>query len=297
MAIKTFAPGADNSLGLVKDIRAEFGGTPGQTDDGRIFPASISQYYRGGTYVANTSFNQNVPAAGEVQFSDYYGAKYGQPPVITFPNPGFESGTINWIKLEQQIWLNGSPPANTVGTASILGWPTPTDPTPNPSGGGGRVSPGAVSYFPRGSSISIVSSPFGTGNAVSLTIANGTVARRSPSGASGNGTILYGPVIVSESPGVVVAGTTLQFNWYAQPGGDAYNVFGYMLNPNNGQTIVILDDMSPNNGGLQTTPLRTFTGAEAGEYHFVFVCGAFDYTFGRVVGATLIIDNITLTQP
>ena len=69
-----------------------------------------------------------------------------------------------------------------------------------------------------------------------------------------------------------------------------------MLDTNNGNTIVILDEMSPNNGGLNTRTV-TFTGAQTGVYHFVFVCGAFDYTFGRLVGATLIIDNITLTQP
>ena len=296
MTIKTFSstPGADNSLGLVKDIRAEFSGTPGLAPDGRINPARISQYYRGGEYVVNSSINQAIPTEGQVGFSNYYGAKYGIPPVVTYPNAGFENGTVSWTSINQQIWLNGATPANTSGLTTILGWPTPTDPTPRPVSS--RVSPGAVSYFPAGSSIGIVSSPFGTGNAVALTINNGSVSRRSPSGASGNGTILYGPVIVSESPGVVVAGTQLAFNWYAQPGGDAYNVFGYMLNPDNGNTIVILDDMSPSNGGLQTTTI-TFTGAQAGSYHFVFVCGAFDFTFGRVVGATLIIDNINLIQP
>jgi hypothetical protein len=264
--------------------------------DGRIFPASISQYYRGGPFVTNTPLTQTIPTSGVVRFSNYYGTTYGPPPVLEFPNSGFENGTIGWTLINEQIWLNGATPANTSGRTTILGIPTPTDPTPNPVGGTGRASPGAVSYFPRGSSMSLVSSPFGTGNALALTINNGTVARRSPSGALGNGTLLYGPVIVSESAGLVVAGTRLVFNWYAQPGGDAYNVFGYMLDPLTGNTIVILDDMSPNNGGLQTTAI-TFTGAQAGNYHFVFVCGAFDYTFGRVVGATLIIDNISLIQP
>ena len=297
MTIKIFTPGADNSLGLIKDIRAEFGGTPGVAPDGRINPARISQYYRGGEYVSDSPTNQAIPTAGLVRFSNYYGAKSGPAPVTTFPNSGFENGTINWTLINEQIWLNGATPANTSGRTTILGWPTPTDPTPNPAGSGGRISPGAVSYFPRGSSIGLTSSPFGTGNAVALTINKGTVSRRSPSGALGNGTLLYGPVIVSENAGLVVAGTTLQFNWYAQPGGDAYNVFGYMLNPDNGQTIVILDEMSPNNGTPQLTAPYTFSAAQAGSYHFVFVCGAYDYTHGRVVGATLIIDNINLTQP
>jgi hypothetical protein len=69
-----------------------------------------------------------------------------------------------------------------------------------------------------------------------------------------------------------------------------------MLNPTTGSTITILDDMNPVNGGLQTTSI-TFTAGQAGSYHFVFVCGAFDYSFGRGIGASLIIDNINLIQP
>lgn len=293
MTIKTFSgnPGADNSLGLVKDIRAEFGGTPGLEPDGRIKPTKISQYYRGGSFVTDTALTQTIPAFGQVRFSNYYGTTAG---VESYSNPSFDLGTTSWTLINSQIWLNGAPPANIPGgLATVLGWPTPTDPTPNPVGGGG-TSPGAVSKFPNGSSISLVASPFGTGNAVSLTINNGSVTF--PSRAASRGTLLYGPVIASDEAGIVVAGTTLTFNWYAVPGGDAYNVFGYMLDTNNGNTIVILDEMSPNNGGLNTKTI-TFTGAQAGAYHFVFVCGAFDYTFGRAIGATLIIDNINLTQP
>jgi hypothetical protein len=287
MTIKVFTPGADNSLGLIKDIRAEFGGTPGLAPDGRINPARISQYYRGGSFVKNTSLTQTIPVAGQVRFSNYYGTTAG---VESYSNPSFELGTVSWTLINSQIWLSGAPPANIpTGLATVLGWPTPTDPTPNPNG-----SPGAVSKFPNGSSISLVASPFGTGNAVALTINNGSVTF--PTKSKARGTLLYGPVIASEEAGIVVAGTTLTFNWYAVPGGDAYNVFGYMLDTNNGNTIVILDEMSPNNGGLNTRTV-TFTGAQTGAYHFVFVCGAFDYTFGRFVGATLIIDNITLTQP
>lgn len=276
MAIKTFVVGGDNSLGLVKDIRAEFGGTPGFATDGRIKPASISQYYKGGMFVPSIAQNAAVPTSGQVKFSNYFGARTAStPPVYTFPNAGFESGTTGWTLLNQQIRLNG-------GT-TILGWPTPTDPTPNPIGGGGRVSPGDIGTF-SGPSSGLTSSPFGTGSAVLLNIPTQQVIA---------GIIIYGPVLYSNNPVYVVAGTKLRFNWYAQPGGDAYNVFGYMLNPVTGQTITILDDMSPDNGGLKTTAI-TFTAGQAGTYHFVFVCGAYDYTHGTVIGASLIIDNVII---
>jgi hypothetical protein len=281
MAIKTFSstPGADNSLGLVKDIRAEFGGTPGFAPDGRIKQASISQYYKGGTFVPSIAQNALVPTAGQIRFTNYYGARTAStPPVYTFPNAGFESGTTGWTFLNQQIRLNG-------GT-TILGWPTPTDPTPNPySDEAGLFSPGDIGTF-TGANSGLTASPFGAGTAALLDIPTQTVIA---------GIIIYGPVLYSNNPVYVVAGTILTFNWYAQPGGDAYNVFGYMLNPVNGATITILDDMSPNNGGLRTTT-RTFTSGEAGTYHFVFVCGAYDYTHGTVIGASLIIDNVTINN-
>jgi hypothetical protein len=280
MAIKTFSstPGADNSVGLVKDIRAEFGGTPGFAPDGRIKQASISQYYKGGTFVPSIAQNSAVPTAGQIRFTNYYGARTAStPPVYTFPNAGFESGSTGWTFLNAQIHLNG-------GT-TILGWPTPTDPTPNPySEEAGAYSPGDVSAF-SGPNSYISSSPFGAGSAAYLNIPDQYI--------SIGGTILYGPVLYSNNPVYVVAGTILTFNWYAVPGGDAYNVYGYMLNPVTGATIEILDDMSPNNGGLQTTT-KTFTAGQAGTYHFVFVCGAYDYTHGTFIGATLVIDNVTI---
>lgn len=277
MAVKTFSstPGADNSLGLVKDIRAEFGGTPGFALDGRIKQASISQYYKGGMFVPSIAQNATVPTAGQVRFSNYFGTRTAStPPLYTFPNSGFESGTTGWTLLNQQIHLNG-------GT-TILGWPTPTDPTPNPSGPYG-TSPGDVSSF-SGADSSLTSSPFGTGNAVLLNIPDQRVVA---------GTIIYGPVLYSNNPVYVVAGTKLTFNWKAVPGGDAYNVYGYMLNPVTGGTIELLDAMSKTDVSLRTTTM-TFTAAQAGTYHFVFVCGAYDYTHGTVIGASLIIDNVII---
>ena len=278
MAIKTFVSGADNSLGLVKDIRAEFGGTPGFAPDGRIKQANISQYYKGGLFVPNISQNAAVPTSGQVNFSNYFGTRTAStPPLYSFPNSNFSAGSTGWTFLNSQVHLNG-------GT-TILGWPTPTDPTPNPySDRAGLYSPGDVSSF-SGPNSGIATSPFGTGNAAYLNIPDQFI--------SVGGTILYGPVLYSNNPVYVVAGTKLDFTWYAQPGGDAYNVYGYMLNPVTGGTIELLDAMSPNNGSAVTTH-KEFTAAQAGTYHFVFICGAYDYTHGRFIGATLWIDNVII---
>lgn len=278
MAVKTFSstPGADNSLGLIKDIRAEFGGTPGFAFDGRIKQANMSQYYKGGMFVPSIAQNAAVPTSGQVKFSNYFGTRTAStPPVYVFPNANFSSGSTGWTFLNSQVHLNGR--------TTILGWPTPPDPTSTPSSPYG-TSPGDVSGF-SGPNSGISTSPFGTGNAAYLNIPDQYIANA--------GTILYGPVLYSNNPVYVVAGTKLAFTWYAQPGGDAYNVYGYMLNPVTGGTIEILDAMSNNLGSPQTTQ-KTFTAAQAGTYHFVFICGAYDYTHGTYIGSTLWIDNVNI---
>jgi hypothetical protein len=283
MAIKTLSgtPGADNSLGFVKDIRAEFGGTPGFEQDGRIRPVQLSQYYRGGLYVPNVigstpiAENANIPTSGTIRTSNFYGARTASTaPLYSFLDPLFNTFT-GWTQLNQQVHLNG-------GT-TILGWPTPTDPTPNPVGGRG-TSPGDVSPFARASSISLTATPFtgATGTAALLNIPNQTI--------SIGGTLLYGPVLYSTNPIYVAGGTILTFQWKAIPGSDAANPYGYMLNPINGATIELLDVTT--NSTAEATVTKVFTAGQAGIYHFVFVCGAFDFTFGRAIGARLAIDNV-----
>ena len=46
------------------DIAAEFGGAT---------PHSLSEYYRGGTYVPDTAGNVSIPTSGAIAFDDFYG--------------------------------------------------------------------------------------------------------------------------------------------------------------------------------------------------------------------------------
>ena len=285
MTIKTFSSGADNSLGLVRDIRGEFGGTPGFAQDGRIKPVQISQYYRGGSYVPNLpSLTQNntIPTSGLVKFSNYYGTKTPTaPPQYTFTNGSFESGLVGWTALNQSICLNGA--------STILGWPTPTDPTPAPYGGPGN-------YFTGGGQAVSVSTAaeYQAPNGGTHSILLQTGRHVGPAGG-----IIYGPALYSDAPIDAGAGTKVTFQWRGvngadAAGGDAYSVFGYMLNPLTGRSIIILNDTSPNMSNPTTwqTGTKTFVAGEEGIYHFVFICGSFDATFGTVVGAALVLDNL-----
>jgi hypothetical protein len=227
-----------------------------------------------------------MPAPGKM------GYWYVEPPVDDFPNPGFENGTISWQILNTRVLLNG-------GT-SILGWPTPTDPTPNPSNSEfpPQQSPGdAFAVFPDAQyTYSLVSdAPPGTG---------GTAALKLESSATVNsGAILYGPAVFSERRITAAVGDTVEFSWKALSGananvGDAYNPFAYMLNRSTGQTITLLDE-NATGPGFNTnwqTSSRIIQPGEAGEYHFIFICGSFDATFGQVIGSALLVDNIRLIK-
>lgn len=282
MTIKLFSstPGADNSIGLIKDIRAEFGGTPGLAADGRVKQASISQYYKGGTFVPSIAQNASIPTSGQVKFSNYFGTRTAStPPLAQFTNGSFEDGTTNgWTIISQNLVLNGG--------STILGYPTPS---------------GRASVFPvevrsgKDAYVTSEGSPYG-GGSKSLYLGTGLQVI-----ASGYGTV-YGPAAYSTNPVVVSSTSVLTFQWRGvnvspSLGGDAYSVFGYMLNPVNGNTITILQDTSPsaNNVTVWTPETKTFTEAQAGVYHFVFIAGSYDATGGRFVGGALLVDNIKIT--
>ena len=49
----------------INDIVGEFGGSA---------PHSLSEYYRGGSFVSNSATNSNVPTSGQIKITDFYGA-------------------------------------------------------------------------------------------------------------------------------------------------------------------------------------------------------------------------------
>lgn len=61
MAVKS-----SGTLGLVSDIVAEFGGTS---------PYALTDYYRGGGLVPDSSANSGVPTSGTIAITDFYGAE------------------------------------------------------------------------------------------------------------------------------------------------------------------------------------------------------------------------------
>ena len=59
----------------ILDIAGEFGGSSN--------PESLSEFYRGGSRVPNSSGNSNVPTSGTIRISNFYGASAVQPDIIS----------------------------------------------------------------------------------------------------------------------------------------------------------------------------------------------------------------------
>ena len=215
-----------------------------------------------------------------------------------FENGGFESGiltdlgatatTPGWTIYKSEIRLGG---INT-----ILGFPTPVDPTPTPTGSGNRVSLGdnaAVNKMTFTAALVSDSPPVGTSKKSLRLISNGST--------SVGYAVVRGPYAVNNNAVDLVQGDIIEFWWKAQGGSDAYDIFAYLLNTSNGQTITLLNDTGKSTGATTkwAKESRTIAAGEAGTYKFVFVSGTFDYTGGKIIGASLYIDevNVIKAQP
>jgi len=223
------------------------------------------------------------------------------PPAVNpyqFENGGFESGiltdlgatatTPGWTIYKSEVRLGG---INT-----ILGFATPTDPTPTPTGSGNKVSLGdnaAVNTMTFTVALVSDTPPIGTSKKSLRLVSNGST--------SVGYAVARGPYAVNNNAVDLAPGDIVEFWWKAQGGSDAYVIFAYLLNTNNGQTITLLNDTGKSTGATTkwTKESRTIVTGEQGTYKFIFVSGTFDYTGGKILGASLYIDevNVIKAQP
>ena len=172
------------------------------------------------------------------------------------------------------------------GFGSILGHPTPNDPTPSPMSapkpyGDAPVSSGTFSYA------FVSESPSGTGsNVLRLLSTNGDTA-------SGYG-ILRGPYVISDSIILAAAGDTVEFWWKAQNGEDWFDVFAYLIDETTGDTIILLNETGTVTNWTKVS--KTIIAGQEGTYRFVFISGSYDASGGQALGASLYIDDIKLIK-
>ncbi|MDY6999382.1 MAG: Ig-like domain-containing protein [Actinomycetota bacterium] len=190
--------------------------------------------------------------------------------VDSFNNGDFELDFEGWTIIDSQVWLDG--------THMIAGWPTPVDPTTAPDGGT-ETAPDRATYLVY----------IEDGRVVLLSTLGGVP--NTPEGSRIGG-VVHGPALVSDAPVRINAGATIQFDWEASGGGDAYDVLGYVLDVDTGATSIILDATGATPGATQPVTQVNHTVTETGNFVFVFVAGSWDATAGHVAGARLSVDNI-----
>lgn len=109
--------------------------------------------------------------------------------------------------------------------------------------------------------------------------------------------VIRGPYIYSDSAVSLEAGDTVQFDWKAEGGGDAYDVFGYIIDVNDETNYqVILNETGANASAQTSWATESISVDKAGEYIFVFVSGTWDATGGTLLGAQLYIDDVKVVQ-
>jgi flagellin-like hook-associated protein FlgL len=193
-----------------------------------------------------------------------------------FVNGSFEGGTLGssvvpgWSVNPERVLLDG--------TQTIAGFPTPVD--------------------NRSESLSYMEGP----GAYTAVLSNASVAPGSTQSmmlkSSGlvvdsNG-VSHGPYIVSDAL-YVPGGESVSFKWRATGDTDAFDVYAYLLNVDDGSTQPLLNRTGASLTDATSWVTNTTTINQSGNYKFVFVSGSYDLTGGRATGATLFVDDVLLS--
>ena len=200
-----------------------------------------------------------------------------------FLNGSFDAGVAGSTSI--QGWTASNQRIRLDGTSTVAGWPTPTDPTTAPGGGIESVS-GSGTFNTQLSA----STSSNTGLSLELS-SNLSGVANNPAGV---GAVLHGPVVSSNAATSLTTGDTISFDWRAQGGTDAFDVYAYIVDTQTGRTEELLNATGASAADTRPWTTVSHTVAAAGEYRFVFVSGCWDATGGQVAGAKLFIDNVTV---
>ncbi len=110
---------------------------------------------------------------------------------------------------------------------------------------------------------------------------------------------LHGPYVLS-SEFTAENSDQLYVDWSAVNGGDWYEVFGYLVGSGADSTFGTGDDtrtkLFSQRGDTQAWKTTNVTISSTGSYKFEFICGTYDATGGKGVGASLYVDNIRVVN-
>jgi hypothetical protein len=203
--------------------------------------------------------------------------------VNAFENGDFSQGNAGDIVI--QGWTTDTSGPIFFGQDTIAGLPTPIDST-TPASSAGDTNVPVVS----GNYDAMLDTETRSGSGLSVELSSSGI--RTLQGFD----IVRGPAIFSNGAVVLAAGDEVSFDWRALGGGDAYDVYGYIIDINTNHIEVLLDETGADDTATSPWVTESITVSQAGEYRFVFVAGTYDFTGGRLAGAQLYVDDVTVTQ-
>ena len=199
-----------------------------------------------------------------------------------FQNPSFESGAVApWTVMNQNIDL---------GVTEIAGY-TVQDQSTYPTSCNGATSHSSGNCPPTADTV-FTGTSFNSAIVTTYASDGGSSLRLWSTQFTGTAcAIVHGPAAYSNAFDAA-SGDTLYFDWKAANGGDAFHVYGYLLNTATGAQTPVLDAMQIYDGMGETDWAQAAAVVPTtGTYRFVFVSGTFDASCGRVAGASLYLDN------
>jgi len=110
--------------------------------------------------------------------------------------------------------------------------------------------------------------------------------------------VVKGPYMVTSGavPFDQGAGNTVSFRWKADSTGDTYDVSAYLVDPDTGHSIQVLNASGSSSGQDQAWTTASATVDRPGRYHLVIIGGSLDIN-GQAGGQTIVsIDNLTHTS-
>ena len=265
--------GRDNSYKLASQ-RSAFGGSKRD-----LLTSSEASVISGSAFSSVSSFTSKTGAFENNNFAD------NTVEATTATAFGTKVEIPGWDIYLERVDLG--PTKAGLYRETIGGQPTPNDPTENPgsntSGDGfGTTSTPTYVWNTSGDGLLLKTNNFNFLDPDPLN--PGTVK---------NYSVLHGPYVISDNAVSLEEGDSVQFNWKATGAGDNYDVFGYLLDKNTGQTVMLLDSFGGAGNGVVK---KTMGAGQAGDYNFVFISGTYDATGGYLAGAEFEINNIIVDQ-
>ena len=211
----TFAIDGSNEAGETLSFEQS---TPSIVDD--VISVQGTTVFKGNGSLANAIGNIDGTLDGDgadlkVNFSN------------SFENGDFSNGSTGWTITNSRVNLGYiESGVVTESNSTIAGFTPPVDATWGP--GASASSQWDRASAPNGYSSSTLSGK------LTMTVGNGSCSK--------GYCVLRGPAVVSDASVYLASGDEVSFDWSASGSGDAFDVYGYLVNTSTGKALKLIDE-------------------------------------------------------